>query len=151
MKFTCSYLIKSNQLTRSTARSLRQPRLTWIIFQIITPKMKLISLKHIQIKNNTLFWISYVLFHNYTANRSPWRNCTWQCNADVTQWQATSLFHIRNTPWAINLTSITCRWRNRMTRWITANVLQTKVDAQCDKLKTELSWQRLRRLTFSSY
>jgi len=30
-------------------------------------------------------------------------------------------------------------------------VLQTKVDAQCDKLATELSWQRLRRSTFSSY
>jgi len=48
--------------------------------------------------------------------------------------------------------SISCRpWRTRATRCITAKVLQTKVDAQCDKLATELSWQRLRRLTFSSY
>jgi len=31
---------------------------------------------------------------------------------------------------------------NRATRWFTANVLQTnEVDAQCDKLATELSWQ----------
>ena len=41
-------------------------------------------------------------------------------------------------------TSISCRC-------ITANVLQRKVDAQCNKLVTELSWQRLRRSTFSSY
>jgi len=34
---------------------------------------------------------------------------------------------------------------------IMANVLQTKVDGQCIKLATELSWQRLRRLTFFSY
>jgi len=31
-------------------------------------------------------------------------------------------------------TSISCRWRTRATRCITANVLQTKVDAQCDNL-----------------
>ena len=30
-------------------------------------------------------------------------------------------------------------------------MLQTKVDAQCDKLATELSWQCLRRSTFASY
>ena len=47
--------------------------------------------------------------------------------------------------------SISCSWRTRATRCITANVLQTKVDAQCDKLATELSWQHFRRLTFSSY
>ena len=41
-------------------------------------------------------------------------------------------------------TSISCRWRTRATQCITANVLQTKVDAHCDKLGTELSWQRLR-------
>jgi len=50
-----------------------------------------------------------------------------------------------------NRTSISCRWRTRATRCITSNVLQTKVDAQFDKLATELSWQRLRRSTFSSY
>jgi len=49
------------------------------------------------------------------------------------------------------LTSISYCWRTRAMRCITANVLQTKVDAQCDKLATELSWQRLRRSTFSSY
>jgi len=48
-------------------------------------------------------------------------------------------------------TSISCHWRTRATRCITANVLQTKVDAQCYKLATELSWQRLRRSTFSRY
>jgi len=48
-------------------------------------------------------------------------------------------------------TSISCRWRTRATRCITANVLQTKVDVQCDKLATELSWQRLQRSTFPSY
>jgi len=31
---------------------------------------------------------------------------------------------------------------------ITANVLQTKVDTQCAKLATKLSWQRLQRSTF---
>jgi len=39
----------------------------------------------------------------------------------------------------------------RATHCVTANVLQTKVDAQCDKLATELGRQRLRRWTFSSY
>ena len=29
--------------------------------------------------------------------------------------------------------STSCRWRSRATRCVTANVLQTKVDAQCDK------------------
>jgi len=38
-----------------------------------------------------------------------------------------------------------------MMHCIMANVLQTKVDAQCDKLATELSWQRLWGSTFSSY
>jgi len=37
------------------------------------------------------------------------------------------------------------------TRCITANVLQTKVDVQCDKLATKLSRHCLRRSTFSSY
>jgi len=32
-----------------------------------------------------------------------------------------------------------------------SSVLQTKVDAQCDKLATELSWQHLWRLAFSSW
>jgi len=48
-------------------------------------------------------------------------------------------------------TSIGCRRRTRTTRCITANVLPSKVDAQCDKLATEQSWKRLRRSTFSSY
>ena len=48
-------------------------------------------------------------------------------------------------------TSISCCWRTRATRCITANTLQTKVDAQCDKLVTELRGQRLRRSTFSSH
>jgi len=38
-----------------------------------------------------------------------------------------------------------------VTRCITANMLQTKVDAQCDKLATEISWQCSRQSTFSSY
>jgi len=40
---------------------------------------------------------------------------------------------------------------NPATRYIMANVLQTKVDAKCDKLATKLSGQCLRRSTFSSY
>jgi len=37
---------------------------------------------------------------------------------------------------------ISCHWRTCATRCITTNVLQThQVDAQCDKLATELSWQ----------
>jgi len=40
---------------------------------------------------------------------------------------------------------------HRVMHCIMANVLQTKVDAQSDILATELSWQRLRQLTFSSY
>jgi len=48
-------------------------------------------------------------------------------------------------------TSISCCWRTCATCCITANVLQTKVDAQCDKRATELSWQRLWRSTFSTY
>jgi len=47
--------------------------------------------------------------------------------------------------------SINCRWRTSATRCFAVNVLQTKVDAQCDKIATELNWQRLQRLTFSSY
>jgi len=49
------------------------------------------------------------------------------------------------------LTSISCRWQTCAMHCVRANVLQTKVDAQCDKLATELSWQRLRWSTFSSY
>jgi len=30
-------------------------------------------------------------------------------------------------------------------------MLQRKLDAQCDKLATELSWQRFRRSTFSNF
>ena len=42
-----------------------------------------------------------------------------------------------------NQTTISCHWHSRATRCITANVLQiNKVDAQCDKLATELCWQR---------
>jgi len=43
-----------------------------------------------------------------------------------------------------NLIRISWRWETRAMRCITANVLQTsKVDAQCDKLATEVSWQCL--------
>jgi len=39
-------------------------------------------------------------------------------------------------------TRMSCCWQTRVTCCVTANVLQTsKVDAQCDKLATELSWQ----------
>jgi len=45
-----------------------------------------------------------------------------------------------------------CKYKYQPRRTcIMANVLQTKVNAQCDKLATELSLQRLRRSTFSSY
>jgi len=39
--------------------------------------------------------------------------------------------------------TISCRWQTRAMRRITAIMLQTKVDAQRDKLGTKLSWQRL--------
>jgi len=40
------------------------------------------------------------------------------------------------------VTRISCRWQTRATRCITANVLQTNnIDAHCDELATELSWQ----------
>jgi len=40
-------------------------------------------------------------------------------------------------------TKTSCRWQTRATCCITANVLQTNnVDALCDKLATEQSWQR---------
>ena len=48
-------------------------------------------------------------------------------------------------------TNISHHWRTRTMRCLMANVLQTKVDAHCDKRTTELSWQRLRWSTFSSY
>jgi len=50
-----------------------------------------------------------------------------------------------------NRTSNSRQWRTHVTHCITANVLQTKLDAQCDKLATKLSWQRLWRSTFLSY
>ena len=41
-------------------------------------------------------------------------------------------------------TRISCHWQTNAARCIIPNVLQTnKVDAQCDKLTTELSWERL--------
>jgi len=49
------------------------------------------------------------------------------------------------------MTSISCSWRTHMMRCITANILQTNADAQCDKLATQLSWQCLRWSTSSSY
>jgi len=43
-----------------------------------------------------------------------------------------------------NWTRTSCRLQTRATRCITANVLRAnKVDAECDKLATELRWQRL--------
>jgi len=45
--------------------------------------------------------------------------------------------------WPLYRTRISFRWQTRSTSCMTANVLQTNnVDAQCDKLATELSWQR---------
>jgi len=57
------------------------------------------------------------------------------------------LLRITNT----SISAIADDWRSRATRCIKANVLQKKVDAQCDQLATNLSWQRLRLSTFSSY
>jgi len=42
-----------------------------------------------------------------------------------------------------NFTSISCHWWTHAMHCITATVLQAKVDAQCHKLATELSWQHL--------
>ena len=50
-------------------------------------------------------------------------------------------FSLNTFKWKLTRTS--CRWQTRATRCITANVLQTSsAVAQCDKLATELSWQR---------
>jgi len=48
-------------------------------------------------------------------------------------------------------TSISCHWRTCTTCCIMANVLQTKLDAQCDKPAAKLSWQCLWQLRFSSH
>ena len=48
-------------------------------------------------------------------------------------------------------TGVLCHWQTCIALFITADVLQTKVDAQCDKLATELSWKLLRLWMFSSY
>jgi len=37
-------------------------------------------------------------------------------------------------------TSISCHWQTHAMRCTIANVPQTKMDAQCDKLATELNW-----------
>ena len=47
--------------------------------------------------------------------------------------------------------SISCHWRTCVMCCITANVLQTKVDAQCDKPANELSRLCLPRSMFSRY
>jgi len=48
-------------------------------------------------------------------------------------------------------TTVSCHWQTCTTRCIMANVLQTNVDAQCDKPATELSWQHLQLSPFSCY
>ena len=46
-------------------------------------------------------------------------------------------------PCTTNETKTSCRWQTCATLCVTTNVLQTSnVDAQCDKLATELRWQR---------
>jgi len=52
---------------------------------------------------------------------------------------------------SLQKTCISCCWWTHMMHCIMENVLQTKMNARCDKLVTELSWQFLRWLTFSSY
>jgi len=44
-----------------------------------------------------------------------------------------------------------CRWQTHATCCITANMLQTNVDTQCDKLATKLIRQHLQQSTFLSY
>jgi len=68
-------------------------------------------------------------------------------NVSEFQWQVLALVILirsyRNRSFTRIEASISCRWQTRATRCVTANVLQTNnVDAQCDKLATELSWQR---------
>ena len=73
----------------------------------------------------------------------------WSCNCwSYERYQK----HFIGLIWLFQIiTSISCCWRTRATWCIVPNVLQTKVDAQWDKLVNELSWHCLRRLTFSSY
>ena len=49
------------------------------------------------------------------------------------------------------ITSISSCWWTHAMHCISANWLETKLDALCHKLATKLSWQHLRRSTFSSY
>ena len=64
---------------------------------------------------------------------------------------ATSSSYIKiNLAWH-KWTSISCCWQTCVMRCIMANVLQTKVDAHCDKLATDRSWQRLWRSKFANF
>jgi len=81
-----------------------------------------------------------------------WIRCSFSQCFDTVVWvkeRVSDLFHWSHRFFSI--TSIRCRWQTRAMRCITANMLQTKIDAVCDKLATELSWQRLQLSTFSSY
>jgi len=56
-------------------------------------------------------------------------------------WQEGHLAHKHLYHIQVDETSISCRWWTRTVHCIMANVLPTKVEAQCDKLGTELSCQ----------
>jgi len=87
-----------------------------------------------------------------TLNRASKRSSTYTCKVPCKQHVKTSQFaalHRQRVAQKNRVigycksTRIIDRWQTHVMCCITANVLQTnKVDAQCDKLVTELSWQR---------
>jgi len=83
-----------------------------------------------------------VFISNTVCNR-PTSQCgiIWKRNAIF--YAASTRFSSRSNKYQLSL--------KKATRCTTENVLQTKVDAHCDKLATEVSWPRLRRLAFLSY
>ena len=68
-------------------------------------------------------------------------------NQSISQWRFYGGNSPPNSALLVNIT----KYQLSLTNTRDANVLQTNVDAQCDKLATELRLQRLRRSTFSSY
>jgi len=86
--------------------------------------------------------VSYLLKRSLNTSLCHSRSCTLVLSM-CTQFKVRSFTRSKGMNCAPKLTRISYRWQTHTTYCITANVLQTnKVDAQCDKLATELSWQR---------
>ena len=97
----------------------------------------------IRIIRAVALWINIHVFIQH-KDRQCWRKKAWPLVKVNRGQTGVSIFLAQLRRMVIDFTRISCcRWQTRATRCITANVLQTsKVDTQCDKLATELSWQR---------